>query len=235
MSLKERQKSILDAVVRDYVRTARPVASQELMHEHDFGVGSATIRSEMLALDEQGFLEQPHTSAGRVPTDKGYRYFVDHLLADTELAAEEKRLLRDAFAIRHADAFIGEFTRRISRIAGAFAVAGLADESAFYASGFSTIMEEPEFADPEQARDFAHLADFLDTEIRRVLPRAGATGQMWIGAENPWRDARQYAMTLLPWEHPAGFRGFVSIVSPRRANYPKLKAIINLIRMTYDG
>lgn len=232
--LEERQKSILHAVIEEYIRTARPVASKELARDFAWGLSPATIRNELTELDEQGFIEQPHTSAGRVPTDKGYRYFVDHLLTDAALAADEERLLRSTFAIRHADAFINEFTRRISRVAGAFAVAGLADESAFYASGFSTIMEEPEFADPEQVRDFAHVADFLDVEIRRVLPRAGATGQMWIGTENPWRDARQYAMTLLPWEHPAGFRGFVSIVSPRRANYPKHKAIINLIRM-YDA
>ena len=238
--LKERQQSILDAIVREYVRTARPVASRDLVRARNLGVESATIRNEMRELDERGFLEQPYTSSGRVPTDRGYRYFVDHLLTDVILADDEARSLRNAFAIRHADEFIQEFARRVSKIAGAFAAAGMESEHRFSASGFSTMLEEPEFADPEYARAFGRLTDFLDIEIRRVLPRAREEGRMWegkmwIGAENPWRPARSYTMTIVPWEHPWGFKGFVSIISPRRANYPKQKAIINLIRMAYDA
>ena len=233
--LKERQQSILGAIVREYVRTAHPVASRGLVRARNFGVESATIRNEMRELDERGFLEQPYTSSGRVPTDRGYRYFVDHLLTDAILADDEARSLRAVFAIRHADEFIQEFARRVSKIAGAFAAAGMESERLFSASGFSTMLDEPECADPERARAFGRLADFLDIEIRRVLPRAREEGRMWIGAENPWRPARPYAMTIVPWEHPEGFRGFVSIISPRRANYPKQKAIINFIRMVYDA
>ena len=233
--LQERQKSILHAVIGEYIRTAHPVASKELARDFDWGLSPATIRSELLTLDEEGFLEQPHTSAGRVPTDKGYRYFVDHLLTETMLTDEEAELLRSAFAIRRADEFINEFVRRVSKIAGAFAVGGQTREHTFYKSGFAAMLEEPEFADPVSARNFAHLADFLDVEIQRVLSRAGEDGRTWIGSENPWRPARHYAMTLVPWEHPEGFTGFVSIVSPRRANYPKHRAIINLIRENYDA
>lgn len=98
MQLKERQQSILSAIVREYVRTARPVASQDLMQERDLGVGSATIRNEMLALNELGYLEQPYTSAGRVPTDKGYRFFVDYLLEYDELDKRERAKIRELFA-----------------------------------------------------------------------------------------------------------------------------------------
>ena len=233
--LQERQKSILHAVIQEYIRPAHPVASKELARDSDWGLSPATIRSELLALDEEGFLEQPHTSAGRVPTDKGYRYFVDHLPADAGLTDSEEELLREAFAIHQADTFIRAFAQRVSKIAGAFVAAGMKREQALYKSGFAAILEEPEFADPERAREFGRLADVLDAEIHRVLPRNRAQGRTWIGAENPWREAQQYAITLVPWEHPRGFRGFISIVSPRRANYPKHQAIINLIRTTYDA
>lgn len=233
--LQERRKSILHAVIQEYIRTAHPVASRELARDSAWGLSPATIRNELLALDDEGFLEQPHTSSGRVPTDKGYRYFLDHLLTDAALPSDEEESLREAFAIRHADEFIREFARRVSKIAGAFATAGMEREHVFYKSGFAAVLEEPEFADPERARGFAHLADFLDVEIARVLRYTGESGQTWIGEENPWREARPYAMTLVPWEHPAGFSGFISIVAPRRANYPKHKAIINLIRTVYDA
>lgn len=230
MPLKGRQKSILDAVVREYVRTARPVASLELMHEHDFGVGSATIRSEMLALDEQGFLEQPYPSAGRVPTDQGYRFFVDYLAATEELSAREERLIRNAFAIRRAEEFLHALAETVAKIAGAFAAAGREDEYIFYKSGFSAVLEEPEFSDAERARGFGRLTDVFDLEVRRILSRAAETEHIWIGEENPWREARRFTMVLIPWEHPAGFRGFVSMVAPTRTNYPKHKAIIKFIR-----
>ena len=80
MSLDERKQKILGAVVRDYVETVRPVGSEELAARYAWGVKSATIRNEMADLAEMGYLRQPHTSAGRIPSDRGYRFYVDHLL-----------------------------------------------------------------------------------------------------------------------------------------------------------
>lgn len=224
--LKERQDGILGAVIREYIRTARPVASADVAHGGARGLSPATIRNELLALDEEGFLEQPHTSAGRVPTDKGYRYFVDHLLAEAELGAQEAAMLREVFAIRRSEEFLHEFTRRVSQIAGAFAAAGMEDKHMFYKSGFSEVLDEPEFSDPARARDFGRLADVMDAEMPRVLPKAREKEQIWIGRENPWREARRYAMTVARWEHPAGFRGVVSIIAPTRTDYSRHKAII---------
>jgi heat-inducible transcriptional repressor len=77
--LDERKTAILRAVVREYIETAQPVGSNHVVRAQGVNVSSATIRNEMAVLEQEGFLHQPHTSAGRVPTDKGYRYFVDHL------------------------------------------------------------------------------------------------------------------------------------------------------------
>ncbi len=78
--LSERQKTILMLVVRDYIDTAQPVGSQRLVERYHIDLSSATIRNEMVALTEMGYLRQPHTSAGRVPTEDGYRYFVGHMM-----------------------------------------------------------------------------------------------------------------------------------------------------------
>lgn len=90
MNLDERKRNILGAVVRDYVDTARPVGSEELATRHPWGVKSATIRNEMAELSEQGYLRQPHTSAGRIPSDQGYRFYVDHLMVARPMDAEER-------------------------------------------------------------------------------------------------------------------------------------------------
>ncbi|MDI3318087.1 MAG: heat-inducible transcriptional repressor HrcA [Bacillota bacterium] len=84
MALRERSRQILKAIVQDYVRSAEPVASRTVARKYLAGLSPATVRNEMADLEEAGFLEQPHTSAGRVPSDKGYRYFVDFLLDPPE-------------------------------------------------------------------------------------------------------------------------------------------------------
>src|SRR5450756_741352 len=83
-----RKKQILQAIVDDYIESAEPIASKSLVSKHDFHVSSATVRNEMADLELMGYLEQPHTSAGRIPSDKGYREYVDSLMRVEELSPE---------------------------------------------------------------------------------------------------------------------------------------------------
>ena len=89
MSLDARKKEILKAIVDDYVTTCEPVGSKALIERHNFTLSSATLRNEMAELEKLGYLEKPHTSAGRIPSDKGYRFYVDELLKDDNISLEE--------------------------------------------------------------------------------------------------------------------------------------------------
>jgi heat-inducible transcriptional repressor len=93
----KRQEHILGLVVREFIRSAEPVSSKQLVEEYSLGVSSATVRNEMARLEEGGYLFAPHTSAGRVPTDDGYRYFVQRLSGETELSSAERRMIRHQF------------------------------------------------------------------------------------------------------------------------------------------
>jgi len=97
MELGERRRRILTAVVNDYVKTAEPVGSEALAQRYDFGVKPATIRHELAAMSEMGYLRQPHTSAGRVPSDLGYRYYVDELMPDPILGPAESHYARRSY------------------------------------------------------------------------------------------------------------------------------------------
>jgi heat-inducible transcriptional repressor len=81
----DRQKQLLSAIVELYTKTAVPVGSQALLEHYDFGVSSATLRNDMVTLEEEGYLYQPHVSAGRIPTDLGYRMYVEEMMGDTDL------------------------------------------------------------------------------------------------------------------------------------------------------
>src|SRR5438270_13449923 len=91
---EERRLAVLRAIVEDYVQTNEPVGSKALADRHNLGVSPATIRNDMAALEEEGLIAQPHTSAGRVPTDAGYRMFVDRLTQLKPLSSAEKRAIQ---------------------------------------------------------------------------------------------------------------------------------------------
>ncbi|REF37790.1 heat-inducible transcriptional repressor HrcA [Thermasporomyces composti] len=91
--LDQRKLAVLRAIVEDYVRTEEPVGSKALVDRHNLGVSSATVRNDMAALEEEGYIQQPHTSAGRIPTDKGYRLFVDKLTSIKPLSPAERRAI----------------------------------------------------------------------------------------------------------------------------------------------
>lgn len=99
--LDERKASVLRAIVEQYVETAQPVGSQTVARSGNLGVSSATIRNDMTVLEREGYIAQPHTSAGRIPTDQGYRYFVDHFTQKRPLPPQQYRAVADFFESSH--------------------------------------------------------------------------------------------------------------------------------------
>ena len=128
MKLSERKKKILRAVVESYVQTAEPVGSKAILELADLNVSSATIRNELADLTEQGYLEQPHTSAGRIPSPKGYRLYVNELMEDQRLSLEETRQINEALHLKmqELDKVIDQAGRMVSQLTNypAFALAG---------------------------------------------------------------------------------------------------------------
>jgi heat-inducible transcriptional repressor len=116
--LDERKSLILRAVVEEYIHTAQPVGSGHVAQAPDLNVSSATVRSEMAQLEADGYLVQPHTSAGRVPTDKGYRFFVDSLSEPGRLGSAETQAVRSFFAKTHGEleAMLADTSRLLSNI-----------------------------------------------------------------------------------------------------------------------
>jgi heat-inducible transcriptional repressor len=108
-SISERQREVLRIVVQEFVQTAQPVGSAGIVGRYDLGVSPATIRNDLAALERMGLLTHPHTSAGRVPTDLGYRFFVHYLLANLELTPEEQALIRRQF--HHVPAEVDQWLR----------------------------------------------------------------------------------------------------------------------------
>lgn len=147
--LTERQKLILTLVIHEHVRTAQPVGSQYLVEQYNLNMSSATVRNEMVALTEYGYLRQPHTSAGRTPSEEGYRYFVSHLVRQTELPPNMQRTISHQFYQMNND--VEEWMR-------------LAASVLAHQSRGASLVTSPH---PEQAR-IKHL-ELIATRGRQVL------------------------------------------------------------------
>ena len=111
--LNDRKKFILKSIIDDYIQSAQPVGSRTIARKHELGLGSATIRNEMADLEELGYITQPHTSAGRIPSDKGYRFYVDHLMQIHKLAYDEILKMKKAM-----DEHVEEFNQLIKKACG---------------------------------------------------------------------------------------------------------------------
>jgi heat-inducible transcriptional repressor len=122
--LDERKAGILRAIVEQYVDTALPVGSQTVTQTTGLGVSAATVRNEMSILEREGFITQPHTSAGRVPTDRGYRYYVDHLAGIGQLAPPERRRIAEFFtsATMAMDELLSQTSQLLARVTAHAAV-----------------------------------------------------------------------------------------------------------------
>lgn len=114
MTLDERKQKVLQAIIKDYIFTAEPVGSRTIAKKYDLGVSPATIRNEMSDLEELGFIEQPHTSAGRIPSDRGYRYYVDCLMKKKKLTKDEQKNILSGYRTKVQD--IGTVLQRTNTI-----------------------------------------------------------------------------------------------------------------------
>lgn len=221
--ITDRQKQLLFTVVNEYVKGAEPVSSQHIHEKYDFGLSSATLRNEFAALEEGGYVQQPHTSAGRVPTDKGYRLFVDALL---EQRNREKKQMKDLFERlrryhEESNLLFAEMARMIASLSGSAAFSGLSGSRAFFKSGIREALSQPELEDASQRKHFGDVVDSFDEsfdELTGALEKEGPS--VFIGRENPIPHARDFSMMISRCRLPEG-NGVVVIFGPKRMDYRK--------------
>jgi heat-inducible transcriptional repressor len=236
-TLGTRQSTVLRAVVTDYVRTAEPVGSSALASRHRLKVSPATVRNDMAALEDLGFLAQPHTSAGRIPTDLGYRFFVDTMPRRLRLSDAQRRVVGDAFrdpaddaqeALRRAAQVLSRLTRY-----GAVTT-GVGVEHVFL-GGTANIASEEAFERRETVR---RLLETLEEEERMVglltaLASSGEEVAVVIGHENPLAAMWEASVVVAPLRtHPAGA---VAVIGPTRMQYPTAVSAARMVAGRVSG
>lgn len=226
--MTERQTQILSAIVEQYAEVASPVGSNLLAKA--FNVSSATVRAEMAELERLGFITQPHTSAGRIPTDKGYRFYVNNLAESKENDGEtiEKRGGERALAARvqHGGAPERVIRNAVDTLVELTHNLGLATiGNQLYMSGLSNLFGQPEFVSGSQVQQVARLLDNLEPWLREAAPNKPLS--VYIGSENPIGRSAGVSLIIGRFRSPYSDHSYIGVLGPTRQSY---KEVMTLVR-----
>lgn len=231
--LTERQGKILSAIIRQYTQTAIPVSSNLLVEKYNLDYSSATIRNEMLELEEKGFLLKPHISAGRIPSDKGYRYFVDNLMEERDLSREyQKKLELELLRMKaHNARMTRTVAKLLSSMSESLAISGLIGKDEFFDFGMHELLEDPEFNHLDEVARISSALDMIDQNVDAILSKLkGDQTKIFIGKENPLKEIQNCSMVVSPYRLPSGERGIVAIIGPKRMQYNRNKGLIDFVK-----
>ena len=236
--LASRQEKLLNFIITEYVKTAKPVGSALAAKKGGFDLGPASLRGEMYELEKAGYLSHLHTSGGRVPTDKAYRYFVNNLIQDDnfEPEADEKRKIK--IAVKSTDdprRLNQNIARILSDLSDSVVITKILDESDYYKVGLASLVEFPEFKEMERIFEMTNLFDRFESMFNRIeknfFSRLEDEFSILIGNETSLDHIKNETMILVKYSLPDGLKGSLTMIGPTRMNYEKN---ISLVKYAAD-
>lgn len=229
--MNTRQAKLLAAIIDQFVETALPVGSRRLLEMGDFAVSSATIRNEMSALEDEGFLEQPHISAGRIPTAKGYRIFVKEFMEPSgqELVVRKKfDQLREQYVRRKEQEKVYEAVALLSHMIPNVAFATVPHKDRVYYMGLANTLRQPEFQlDPVLA---SGVVEVLERKLTELLDAVELTNevQYFIGDSHLLPQFQSCALLVKRYVL-RGEPGAIGVIGPMRMDYAYNTVALELV------
>ena len=228
--MTDRQKAILGAIIEQYAEVAVPVGSVTLAKL--FGVSSATIRAEMAKLEDMGLIGAPHTSAGRIPTDKGYRTYVN-AITDASMSELPSGVDRSARTIEahvnshstQADRAIRSAVDSLIELTGNMGFATIGSE--LYTNGISRLFSQPEYLQGRHIQAVARLIDNIEPWLREAAPNEPLN--VFIGSENPIGKSSGATLIISKFRSPYSDNSYIGVIGPTRQNYART---MHLVRRT---
>lgn len=222
-SLSQRQKKILGAIVEQYAEVAAPVGSSLLAKA--FEVSPATIRAEMAVLERKGYIKQPHTSAGRVPTDKGYRLYVNQVQELPELPAGKNAERALSARVQHGglpEQTIKNAVETLVELTHNLGIATIGNQ--LYMSGLSNLFNQPEFLNAERVQEVARLLDNLEPWIKEAAPNEPLS--VFIGSENPIGRGADCSLIISRFRSPYSDNSYIGVLGPTRQSYRGVMSLV---------
>ena len=240
-NVTERQKNILEKLIEEHIKFALPISSTFLKERCHFPISSATIRLDFAELSKAGFLEKHYISGGRVPTDKGYRFFVDNLLEKEDFAGEEERIskefqliFKEMKKINDTFRFSHEIAKNIASFSSNLGVSYFEDFDVFWKEGWEEVVRAPEFHNLEYLKKFTELINDLEENIQKIsLNGKDKKIKVYIGKESPFRR-KEFSLVVGKSLTPQKQATF-AVVGPKRMNFKRNISLIEGLIKTIEN
>ena len=192
----------------------------------------------MAVLEEEGYLHQPHVSSGRIPTDKGYRFYIEHGMREEVLSKDEEvRLKKELLTLQARHARLSRTTAKLlSALSGSLAVSGIVGQDDLYDFGMKELIGEPEFRELDEVCRLVEALDSIDEKLDEIIAKLkdGET-KIFVGSENPIKEISSCSMIVSPYRNTEGERGVLAIIGPKRMRYAKNKSILECVKRLLGG
>lgn len=228
--MSERSAKILYALVKQYISNAHPVSSVHLSEKISMSISAATIRKVLSKLEEDGYIYQPHTSAGRIPTDKGYRFYVDRM-STKSLSSSKRRQIQEKFSELYNTYQNQSRTaaRLLSQLVHAVAITSLLQSSDVQEAGMDELLNEDNEDNMDAAREVAALLKNIDDHIHYLADNVHDDVAIYIGAENPVFSAKHTSLLVKTFEQSDGSQAILIITGPKRMAYQRNISLIESV------
>ncbi|MDZ7798110.1 MAG: winged-helix domain-containing protein [Patescibacteria group bacterium] len=226
---EKRQNKILNIIINEHIKEAQPVGSGAIAKKYGLKLSSATIRHEMKDLEDKGYIYQPYTSAGRVPTEKGWKYYLENFLSEKKISDQEKKELEHSFNIKSDDKKqnVKNLAKKLAEISRETVIVGFSPEYTYY-TGLSHLFRQPEFEEYELICHISEVIDHLDEVIIRLFKNTEKDDfKILIGQENPFGE--NCGAIISKYEDKNGQEGIFTLLGPRRMSYAQ-----NLSRLKHS-
>ena len=216
--MRERKINLLYSIISEYIKTANPIGSSLLAG--DFDLSPATIRNEMAELEEEGYIYQPHTSAGRIPTDKGYKFYIESIKDFDKLNKKFKEILNKFKNVKTRDD-LKSLAKEVSQAINEAIIVAFEKNDIYY-TGISYLFSKPEFKDFDFILNLSRIVDHLDEKVNKNFKEIGRF-YLKIGKENPFGGDCSVIMAK-------GKKCVFGIIGPIRMDYKTNIALIKNIK-----
>jgi len=218
MGKKSRKSALLSAIINEYIKTAKPVSSGIIVDNYDFDCSPATIRNKMVILEEEGYIESPHTSAGRIPTQQGWQLYIAEYLESEDVSSEEKTELQKGLKLDN----LKNTAKKLGNMSELTVFIGFSEHDTYF-TGLANLFRQPEFQEIDLVQSISQVVDHLEEMMPAIKKVLNSETRVLIGDENPFGADSGVVATEIN-------KVLVGILGPVRMDYQKNMARLNFIK-----
>lgn len=232
--MESRLQNLFHSIIKEYVATAEPVGSQLMAKKYFKDLSAATIRNDMAQLEEQSLIFQPHISAGRIPTEEGWQYYLKNILQECELEAKTKQEVKQLVKKLKSDHEVGlkDLAKNLAESSQNAILVGFGPHNVYY-TGLANLFSQPEFSNQQVVYSISSVIDHLDDIISRIFEGVKGEVQVLAGSQNPFSS--DCGVILGRYQSADTDSGILGVLGPIRMDYERNVSLIKYVLQIING